>query len=217
MAAQPNIRLWPPEALGKDWQPPACTGWPKGAALVVALAGNLTGPQNGDDLLARLGRISALTTVRYWSVTTKRWTPLFVRTIALAKRDATATRADFSPDEIRSGREFYFLSSDNRSTGATITHAAVKELDSTHIVLEMVNVSPIRWFGLTLVPPGGMRTLYFLDRQADSAWHFYSLSRIETSSLLSRFIPRASYINRAAAMYRYAAQIPTDGEPPAAP
>ena len=215
--ATPNLELWPMAALGADWTPPACTGWNRSDAVVVALAGRFTGARDVDGILERLGNISALTAVRYWSVTDKQWNPLFARAAARATRNPTDTRGNFTAAEIRSGAPIYFLSTDNRASGSIVTHLAVKESGPNRIVVEMTNVSPVRWYGLVIVPQGGIRTLYFLDRQNDNAWRFYSLSRTQTSSLLSRFVPRESYLNRAVAMYRYVAEIPTDREPPAAP
>ena len=216
--ALPNVEFWTTQALGADWMPPACTGWDKGGVLVVALAGQFASSRDTDAILARIGAISGLRTVRYWSVTDKDWTPLFVRATGLSTPDAKAARGDFSAAELRGGVPLYFLSDDNRASNETITRFVLKNIGPDRIVLDMSNVTPMRWFGLSVVPAGGVRTLYFLDRQRDGSWRFYSLSRVsEVSSLLFRFVSPASYVNRAVAMYRHLAEIPPDRDPPAAP
>ena len=215
--ALPNVEFCTTQALGADWMPPACTGWDRGAALAVALAGQFASNRDTDAMLARIGAISTLRAVRYWSVTDKAWTSLFLEATALTAPDPRATRGDFSPAEIRSGAPLYFLSADNRSSDGTISRLALKDIAPDRIVLEMTNASPVRWLLFTVMPVGGMRTLYFLNRQGDGSWRFYSLTRAADSSFLSRFVSRPSYINRAVAMYRYVADIPTDREPPAAP
>ncbi len=215
----PNVELWSGEELGANWTPPSCTGWESSPAdLVVALAGRFASGSDADGLLDRIGRISGLSAVRYWSVTDKEWNPLFVRAIALGTPDPAAVRGDFSADEIRRGAALYFLATDNRLGNGTITRLILTANGPGHIVLETTNVSPLRWYWFVVTPAGGARTLYFLDRQSDGSWQFYSLSRIsQVSSLFSRFVARESYVNRAVAMYRYMADIPTDRDPPAAP
>ena len=120
--------------------------------------------------------------------------------------------------EFRSGAELYFLSADNRMQKDIVTRIRVKEAAADHIVLEMSNVSPLRFLTFTVVPPGDFETLYFLDRHPDGSWQFYSVTRVLNGSfLLSRLVTGPSYINRAVAMYRDFVGIPTDRNPPAMP
>ena len=63
---------------------------------------------------SRVGGISALPAVRYWSVTDKKWEALFTRATSLRGPDANTPRADFSAAEFHSGTDLYFLSTDNR-------------------------------------------------------------------------------------------------------
>jgi hypothetical protein len=217
--ARPNIGLWTAKTLGKGWAPPACTGWLTApTALVVAVAGHFTDGRDLDAMLARIGTISALREVRYWSVTDKRWNALFIRPTSIGSADSKTPRSDFSATEIQSGGALYFQSFDSHLSGELITRLSTKELGAERIVLEMANVSPMRWLAFTIVPPGGMQTLYILDHQSDGSWQFYSLTRIvNASSFLSQLVTGPSYVNRAVAMYRYIAGIPTDRDPPAMP
>jgi hypothetical protein len=217
--APPNAALWTGTTLDEGWRPPACAGWqPASATLVVALSGHFSNSGDVDAMLAHIGMISALPAVRYWSVTDKRWDALFTQAASLDGPNPGALRGDFSFSEIHGGGDFYFLSADNRLQKDMVTRLRAKEVGEERIVLEMTNVSPLRWLGFTMVPAGDMQTLYFLDRQTDGSWQFYSLTRVlNASSLLSRLVTGPSYVNRAVAMYRYIAGIQTDRDPPPTP
>jgi hypothetical protein len=217
--APPNAMLWTGATLDEGWRPPACTGWqPAPTTLVVALAGHFSNGRDVDAMLARIGKISALREVRYWSVTDKRWDALFTQATGLDGPNPGALRTDFSSAEIHNGSDLFFLSADNRLQKDVVNRLRAKEVGPKRIVLETTNVSPLRWLRFTMVPAGDMQTLYFLERQADGSWQFYSLTRVlNASSLLSRLVTGPSYVNRAVAMYRYIAGIPTDRDPPAMP
>ena len=217
--AAPNVGFWSGEALGRAWDPPGFTEWQAApTSFVVALAGHFTDSRDVDAMLSRIGMISALPEVRYWSVTDKQWNTLFTRATSLSSANKSALRGDFSASEIHSGGEFYFLSADNRLQNETVTRLRVRDVGMQRIVLEMTNVSPLRWFAFTMVPAGDMQTLYFLDRQKDGSWQFYSVTRVLNASfLLSRLASGPSYMNRAIAMYRYIAGIPTDRDRPPTP
>ena len=213
------MNLWTKADLGPGWTPPSCTSWPAGAATIVAgLAGRFQYAGNPDALLARIGAISSLSEVRYWSVTEMQWNNMFTRAVALDGPDPKKTRGDFSAAELRAGGNFYFAAADNRSGKDAVSRLRVMAADGGHFVLETENVTPLRWSVLTYAAPGSFQTWYFLDRDASGAWRFYSLTRVlYASSLLSSVIPEKSYINRSVAMYRHFLGLPTDRDPPAAP
>jgi hypothetical protein len=78
------------------------------------------------------------------------------------------------------------------------------------------NVSTMRYLLVPLFHPGEMQSIFFLDRESESVWRYYSIVRNgkEASSLTAGH--DASSINRAIAFYRFFAGIPTDREPPTA-
>ena len=213
--APPLIVLWT-EAELAGWSPPACTAWPTGSAtLVVGLAGRFSSAGDADAILARIGAISSLREVRYWSITDKQWNPLFTRASALEGPDPKRPRADFSASEMRSGRDVYFLSVDNRSGDDAVSRLRIREANDEHVVIETSNVTPLGWMFLSFAAPGNIQTWYFLDREAAGSWRFYSLTRVlYGSSFFARFVQGESYVNRAVAMYRHLAGIPTDRDPP---
>ena len=217
--APPIIEIWTASSLRDLWTPPACTGWQAApVTLMIGLTGHFSSGRDVGSMLAHIGSISSLRELRYWSITDKQWNPLFIRATALGGPDGRASRGDFSLGEIHEGSELYFLSADNRVQREIVTRLHVKNLGRENIVLETTNVSPLRWLAFTLVPAGGLQTLYFLSRRTDGSWQFYSLTRVLNGSfLLPHLVSNASYVNRAVAMYRYFAGIPTDLAPPAMP
>src|SRR5215207_2892933 len=73
----PAVRVWTGDELGTDWMPPACTGWrPLALRALVAAAGRFRFTGGAEDLLARFAIVSVLATIRYWSVSDKRWEQL---------------------------------------------------------------------------------------------------------------------------------------------
>src|ERR1700704_578137 len=213
--APPVVVLWT-EAELAGWSPPSCTAWPTGSAtLAVGLAGHFSNTGDANAMLARIGAISALREVRYWSITDKQWNALFTRTSALAGPDPKKLRADFSASEMRTGRDAYFLTVDNRSGDDAVSRLRIREANDDHIVIETSNVTPLRWMFLSFAAPGNIQTWYFLDHEATGSWRFYSLTRVlYGSSFFARFVQGESYVNRAVSMYRHLAGIPTDRDPP---
>src|SRR6266566_3203519 len=195
--APPDIVLWTQADLA-GWSPPACIAWQNGSAtLVVALAGRFRSASDADAMLARIGAISALRDVRYWSISDKKWNALFTRATALDGPDPKKLRGDFSAAEMRAGRDVYFLAADNRSGDNAISRLHVREAVSGHLVIETANVTPLRWMFLQFAAPGNVQTWYFLDREPGGSWHFYSLTRVlYASSFFVRLISGESYINR---------------------
>jgi hypothetical protein len=214
----PVVEVWTSTTLGTSWTPPPCTDWEVGSnSLVITLAGSFSSTNDTNGMLNRIGNISGWDSVRYWSITDKKWTPLFLNNTALTAPQPGVARGDFSANEIRRGAPLYFLTSDNRSRKEMVSQLLLKSIAPGRIVIETTNVTPIRWFLFELAPAGATRTLYFLDRQNAASWRFYSMTLASQRSIFfSRFITDASYVNRAVAMFRFIANIPTDAEPPVA-
>jgi hypothetical protein len=215
----PEVLIWSADELGEHWSPPPCTEWRTGSATnVIGLAGHFHDRRDTDAILTQIGAISSLRRVRYWSVTDKAWNILFARATALDGPNPSKPRPDFSLAEIRTGRDFYFLSADNRSRTDTVWRLRIRETGRGRIIVETANVTPLRWFFVPLVSEGNIETSYFLERADNDSWYLYTLTRMfYVSPLLTYFAPQSSYINRAVALYRHYAGIPTDSDPPAAP
>lgn len=218
LAAPPAIASWRAAELDKlGWAPPACTGWSSSSRSerVVAVAGRFRFAGDAEGLLARAGAISALRNVRYWSTTDKAWRPLVFDASALAGGDAKADRRrDFAASELTKGSQSYYWIDDSRS-GAVVYRMRVLERDSRRLVLALENASPVRAYGVTLFEPGALQTVEYVERHGTDVWGLYLLTRIDRSASIFASGHEASSVNRAVALFRHLAGIPTAQEPPA--
>jgi hypothetical protein len=209
------VKSWSPSDFGRDWTPPGCIGWTEpGFTTLVTTAARFRYVSGAEGLLRRIGAISQLAGIRYWSATRKRWRTLVVDAYALTSLEG-GRREDFTPDEMKEGNVLYFEQFDNLSGKAVyrmrIVHASVDR-----IVIDVENVSTMRYFLVPIVHPGEMQSICFLDRESDDVWRYYNIVR--TGKSANRLIARndSSAVNRAAAFYRHLVGIPTDQEPPEA-
>jgi hypothetical protein len=119
---------------------------------------------------------------------------------ALTGAQTGQSREAFTSDEMRPGGELYFEQVDNPSGTATY-RLHVAEASADRVVFDVENVTRMRYLFIPVFDPGEMQSVYFLDREGDNVWRYYSES---------------SAINRAVAFCRIPAGIPTAQEPPAA-
>jgi hypothetical protein len=184
---------------------------------MVALAGRIQLAGGADQVLDRFGAVSMLRGVRYWSTSDGAWRPLVSSVSALDGPDPGRRRANFTAAELRNGRDAFFVQHDNRSSGDVIYRMRVLESGADRIVIGTENVSPVRLMVVTLFQPGALQGVHILQRLSPNSWGYYGLSRTtqEGSSSLAGG-HEASYVNRAAALYRLIAGVPTDRDPPMA-
>jgi hypothetical protein len=217
VSAPPTVEVSKADDRDAPWAPPACTGWDPGRVdLLVAVSARFRGDGGIESILSRFGSVSRWAGVRYWSVSRKRWQDLVADAHALAGPDGKPPRADFSPAEMRPGRDLYF-SQTTGGSGPVVYRQRVLELLADRLVLETENITAVRVLAMPLFRPGALRTLYFFERSSPGVWSYYSLTGVDRGS--NPFAPghEASYVNRAVAVFRHVAGLPTDQEPPAAP
>jgi hypothetical protein len=214
----PTVTFWSESAFGRDWKPPACTGWSDvGFSTLITTVARFRYTSGAEGLLRHIGAISELVGMRYWSTTHQQWQTLIVNAHALTGPEATQHRQDFTPDEMKEGTVLYMEQVDNLS-GAAIYRMHMGEVSADRLVFDVENVGIMRYWFVTLFHPGEMQSIYFLDRESDSVWRYYSITRIgrNASRLATGPGHAASSINRAVAFYRALVGTPTDQEPPAA-
>ena len=208
--------LWSRADFGHTWKPPACTGWTAvGFTTLVSTAARFSYAAGAESLLRHIGAISELAGMRYWSTTHKQWQPLIVDAYALTGSQSGQRRAGFAPDEMKAGNVLYFEQTDNL-TGKGVYRMHIAEVSADRLVFDVENVSTMRYLFVPIFHPGDEQSVYFLDRESDYVWRYYSILRtgINASGLVTA--NESSAINRAVAFYRQLAGIPTDQEPPAA-
>jgi hypothetical protein len=215
----PVVRVWDHSDLARDWIPPACTGWSvPGFSTLVVTAARFRDSSGIDGLLARVGAISQLAGMRYWSTTHQRWETLVPDAHAVARLSGSADdrhREDFSSKELSDGGSVYFQQSDNLSGRATY-RLRVTSVSPERLVFETENVSTIRYLLVPLFQPGEIQSIYFLQRESSGVWRYYNITRMGKNASRLAAGRDASSINRAVAFFRHWAGIPTDREPPAA-
>ncbi len=209
----PDIRVVFYNDLGPQWAPPACTGWrPANVAFVILTSGSFRSNDSVEDIAKRIGTISAYHDILYWSHTRQAWRPIMPEAYALATADPESKRANFTAAEMLDHAPHYFWQS---ASGKFAYRLQVMRHDDTHMVVEMENVTGFQALFLPVFRPGDARMQYYLEKQGD-VWRYYSMIGVSGpfSSLLRTASAETSFINRAGAIYRYFAGIPTDQEPP---
>src|SRR5271165_6819740 len=67
-----TVKSWSKSDFGRDWIPPACTGWAAvGFTTLVTTAARFRLTSEAEGLLRHIGAISELASIRYWSTTHK--------------------------------------------------------------------------------------------------------------------------------------------------
>jgi len=210
------LKSWSRSDLGRDWKPPACTGWAEvGFTTLVTIAARFPHTSEAEGLLRHIGAISELAGMRYWSTTHKQWRTLIVNAYALTNSKPAQSRDDFTSNEMKESKVLYFEQFDNLSGKATYRMHIV-EASASRIVVDVENVSTLRYYFIPIFHPGELQSLYFLDRESDTVWRYYSIVRTGKNANGLIAGNESSSINRAVAFYRSLVGIPTTQEPPAA-
>lgn len=217
--AAPIIHIWQGKELEQgNWVPPGCTGWaadPR-SRLIVTLSGSFHSDDPMSALLTRVGTISALRSIQYWSATDRKWGPLSTDASALTGPDSKSRRPDFSPSELVKGAQLYYWEEDSR-TGPAIYRLRVSESTPDRFIIFSENVTPIRRFWLTLFKPGALQSVLVIEHVAPGIFSVSVFNRSGGGTSVLTAGHESSYVNRAAAIYRQLAGIKTDQEPPMAP
>ena len=216
---RPLVKVWHDDELTQAaWTPPKCLGWDPSShsKVIIAVAGSFHFEGTVDELVARIGAISTLREVRYWSVTDKKWRPLVIDAGALSTPDLRSRRPDFQAAEMTPRNELYYWEHDSRS-GKIVHRMTVHERSPTRVVIAIENVTPIRAFFVTLFEPRALQSAEIIERISPGVWGVYLLTRTGDGASALAGSHEASYVNRTVAIYRHLAGIPTNAEPPAAP
>ena len=198
-----------------DWAPAECTGWSRTqSATLVATAARFRYSGGAEGLRRRIGAVSEMSGLLYWSTTNQKWQRLVIEAYALTAPEGER-RKDFAPEEIAAGRSLAVHQEDNL-LGKAVYRMRITAAEAGRLAFATENRTPIRVFGLTLFEPGEIQSVCFLDRESKDVWRYYNLTRMPKQAGVLTMGHDASLINRAVAFYRYLAGIPADQEPPAA-
>lgn len=216
VGATPDVSVWLPYDDANRPPLPRCSDWPvSDDATVVATVGRFIEPGGMPAIVERIASPSRFTTIRYWSVTRQEWRPMIAKAHALAHADADAWSEDVAPDSIVTGSTLFYLQRENGPTGEVIYRLDVLARSDDRLVIDLRNMTAVRLMLLPLFDAGDQRAIYVIEREAGDNWTYYQLAR--TPPLGPGMDLKASYINRAVAVFRYTAGLATDAAPPAAP
>ncbi len=212
----PSFKVWDRARLGREWKAPSCTGWSaSGFATLVTTVARFRHSTGVEGLLARIGSISRLAGIRYWSTTRQQWKPLIVNASALEGAAGSQRRQDFSAADLAPDAMLYFQQSDSL-TGKATYRLHILSVSQDRLVYETENITALRYLMVPIFPPHELQAIYFLERESPDIWRYYSIARTGKNANGLATGHDASTVNRAVAFFRYLAGIPTDQEPPAA-
>jgi len=171
---------------------------------LIALAGSFHAEGSIDQILGRLGAVSAFRNILYWSTTDKKWRPIANNASALSGPNKNKTRSDFLSSDLVKNVDLYYWEDDSRS-GEVIYRLKVLERTPNRAVIVSENISPIKKFFVTLFPPRALQSTIFIERLSAEAVGIYILGQNgEGTSGLAQGHDD-SFVNRATALYWYLA------------
>ncbi len=211
IGAAPAVQVWQDIELSDR---AGCLGALTGrSALVIALAGQFDGRLSRDDIATRIGDVSATRGLLYWSTTDQEWRTLVTEAYALKDPASDVRRPDFNAPEMLRGHPLYFMQNDSRSSGPNTYSLTVREMGPNRFVATISNVTAIRFAFVTLFEPQALVSVHFFDRTEDGAWAYYGISAARAGIGAGN---AKSFVNRAAAYYRFLIGVAADSEPPLA-
>lgn len=89
----------------------------------------------------------------------------------------------------------------------------VLERRPDRLLVSVRNATPSRYLGITMLDAGRARTLYLFQHLDGEDWGYYQLTRLGHGRHEWLPVTRASYANRAIAVFRWFAGLPEDAMP----
>lgn len=197
----------------QDGPLPDCSGLrTREFELLVRVTAGFASALDVNGLLGRIGAVSALRGMPYWSFTDQRRLPLIRESFAIDKPASMTPRADYSAAELRSGAELYFAQSDNRA--ATLVPYSLQLLPSApdRLALRVENVGELRYMGFKLVAAREMQWTVALEPLGAGVWGYRSLQGIGHLGIGGAEQHRLSNLSRCVAMFDHFAGRQTEVE-----
>jgi len=90
---------------------------------------------------------------------------------------ATQRRSDFTLRRTSSRAACSTSFSRINLSGKAVFRLHIAEANSDRLVFDVANVTLMRYLLLPLFHPGEMQSVYYLDRESDDIWRYYSMAR----------------------------------------
>ena len=207
---EPALWVYRAEDLAHaKWEPPACSGWDIDAPtrLIVEMTGSFRFDGSLEDLLARVGAISNLRSIRYWSTTASTWRLLFNNASALKSQSPSDHRVDFAAHELTRGTPLYYWVDDSR-LGDIVYKVQAKTDGPRRAIILTENLNVIDLYFVRVFEPGDLQSLDVVSQISPGLWRIYSVNRIGQGSPLLAVVSDLSCGNRASALFHYLANTP---------
>jgi hypothetical protein len=216
LGAPPVVGVWHEKELSQaNWSPPSCTGWAAAARsrLLVTLMGRFKFHGTLADLADRIGAISSMREIRYWSSDKKAWRPVVHDASALTSSDPASRRDDFKAGEMTKGAQLYYRETDEDDR-ETVYRLDVLANSPDCLVLANENITPIKRFVFTIFKPSTLQSVVILQRLSANTFGVTMLNRTDKRASSLSDGHEETYVNRAMAFYRKLVGAKTDAQTP---
>ncbi len=181
--------------------------------LLVRVTARFTSTQDAAAMLGRLGMVSSLKGMAYWSYTDKKRQMLVRESFAVDQPGSMKPRADFTAAELRSGNTLFFAQSDNRAGTLVPYSLQLLSAGPERLVLRVENVGDLRYLGFKLVGAHDMQWALALEPLGNGHWGYRSLLGLCHLGMGGAEQHRLSNLARSVAMFDHLAGRQTDIEP----
>jgi hypothetical protein len=164
-------------------------------------------------VLGRLGALSRQRAIVYWSASRGEWRPMLDDAAALAGPEPATRREDFGPQDFRPGATLHVLYDDSDPLGPVVYRITVLDSGPDRLRAVSVNTTPGRLMGFNVAEPGDLSSALAIRREPDGVFRYHVLTVVRLTSLAAAMVSHASHVNRAVAIFRYVAGLPSEGTP----
>lgn len=186
---------------------PDCAGLrTRDFVLVTSVTARFADAASADALLARIGAVSSMKGMTYWSEKDQRREVLITDAAAVTASGSATRRADFSVAELKAGQAVHYAQHDNRASNEVGYSMRVAQASPTGWTVVLENTTPVKLYLVTLFEPGDIQTVISVEQLAPGQWGYRSLTGIRKVGMGSVESYRASYSNRAVAMFEHIAK-----------
>jgi hypothetical protein len=216
LGSPPVVGVWHEKELSREnWTPPACTGWASAARsrLLVTLTGQFKFHGTLANLAERIGAISTMREIRYWSADKKAWRPVVHDASALASPNPLSRRDDFKAGDLNKGAQLYYRETDEDDR-ETVYRLDVVANSPDCLVLANENITPIKRFVFTIFKPSTLQSVVIVQRLSANTFGVYMLNRTDKAASSLSDGHEQIYVSRAQAFYRKLVGVKTDLETP---
>lgn len=189
---------------------PACLdGDARGLSALVQVDAVVPDLTDGTEVMARVARVSAYPSIRYWSPTRERWRELVVSASPLDSRDGPDRGGDFDLTQLWPGRTIHIHQDENTPAGDVVYAMTIEQWNPDRLTLRAVNATAVTRLGLTLLDPGEYEVRHEF-RRVGEGWIYRGQLRVAGAGVPFLQERAESLMTRMVALYRYLAGRPAE-------